>query len=201
MSDVISRLENALRRNPNCYTGLMIRQRAFHIKKGPSGDQEALALLYADDPIVSKYWYGHVHRHPSEPGFVACLVWTSSFVNADCPEFLFTRFHYYIKDCLNYEPCTVQHPGDAFHHASTFMEAIAGLEVIIQRFNLDDRWPPDEMDTQPVEFRLLGIYGMEGKLDPHGRMPPIPTKEPAETLEKAPESRTCSRLSVVWPLP
>ena len=201
MPDVIARLEQALRRNPNCYTGLLIRQRAFHVEKGPSGDQEALALIYADDPGLSKYWYGHVLRHPSEPGFVACLVWTEIFINGDCPDTLFARFHYWVKDRLNYEPCTVQHPGDAFHHAPTFAQAVAGLEVIIQRFNLDKRWPPDEMDTQPVEFRILDVYGMESIKDADGCWPPVPMRVVSEIVEEPAESRTCPRLFVSSPLP
>lgn len=167
-------VEEALLASPGCSAGLVVAQQAFGIPVGPSGSPEILAIVHVDD---FAYWYGHVMRHPQkEKTYVALLVWSEKMVNATNVPLLFRRFHYWVKDRLCYEPCTVQHEDDAYAECGSLKMAAFNLAGMIRRFHIDLRWP-DENGPQandPVEMRILGIYGLKGAMREDGTYPPLP---------------------------
>ncbi len=126
-------VEEALLASPSCSTGLVVAQRTFGIPVGPSGGPEILAVIHVDD---FAYWYGHVVQHPKkENTFVALLVWSEKIVNATNVPLLFRRFHYWVKDRLCYEPCTIQHEDDAYAEcASVKMAAVDGRSQLTHFF-------------------------------------------------------------------
>lgn len=172
----VSRIESALRQNPDCIAGLTIQKCAFGVPRGPSGGPEVLALVYADDPAFG-YWYGHVLRHPHDSRrFVALLVWSDRLVNATTVPLLFRRFHYWIKDRLEYQPCAVQNADDAYYEAGSLEEAANALAIMISRFNLEKRCGDDDgpYAISPPEMRILNIYGIADTQDEQGCYPPVP---------------------------
>ena len=167
-------IEEALLASPACSTGLVVAQRAFGIPVGPSGGPEILAVVHVDD---FAYWYGHVIRHPQKANtFVALLVWSEKMVNATNVPLLFRRFHYWIKDRLCYEPCTVQHQDDAYAECSSFKMAASRLAGIIRQFHIDLRWPDEDGPhaQDPDDLRIINIYGLEGAMREDGTYPPLP---------------------------
>lgn len=171
---IARRLEQALEANPRCGSGLLVGRFAFHVARGPSGGEEALVLIHADD-VGRRYWYGHALKHPSAEGFVAVLVWTTALIDAGSVPLLFRRFDYWIRMRGEYEPCTIQSTDDAFCRTRTFDEAIEGLARIIARFDLEKRWPDDDGPTVGrIDFRVIDIYGMEDHTDEDGFPPPVP---------------------------
>ncbi|MBK3799955.1 hypothetical protein GAY33_12040 [Azospirillum brasilense] len=126
----------AIAANPKCSTGLLSRPAAFEIERGPSGGPELLALLFADERHLG-YWYGHVRRHPTDASgsFVALTAFLKVFVNAPTVPLLFRRFDYWARLRLEYEPCTVQAPYDAFAVAPSYgaaAEALARIDPAIR---------------------------------------------------------------------
>lgn len=167
-------IEAALSASPACCTGLVMTKRAFAIPVGPSGGAEIVALVHADG---FAYWYGHVMRHPQRDNtFVALLVWSEKMVNAVSVPLLFRRFHYWIRDRLCYQPCTIQQEDDAYAECSSFKMAAICLAGMVRRFHIDLRWPDEEgaHAKDPTELRILGIYGLEGAMREDGHYPPEP---------------------------
>ena len=167
-------VEEALLASHTCSTGLVVAQQVFGIPVGPSGGPELLAIIHVDD---FAYWYGHVMQHPQkENTFVALLVWSEKMVNATNVPLLFRRFHYWVKDCLCYEPCTVQHEDDAYAECGSLKMAAFNLAGMIRRFHIDLRWPDENGPhaNDPVEMRILGIYGLKGAMREDGTYPPLP---------------------------
>ena len=183
MSGIVARLERAIADNPHCQGGLLTMPRAFAIDRGPSGDAEALALLFAGDSFQG-YWYGHVQATPASGHFVAVLVWSKFLVNAGTVPLLFRRFHYWMRVRLQYEPCSVQAEDDAYVEADSFDQAVAGLESIIRRFDLAKRWPAEDgpFASSPPEMRVLTLYGLEDHRDANGVYPPVSMPSPLRLM-------------------
>lgn len=179
LSSCVQLLEKALKSNPKCETGLLIHQRVFGIAKGPSGSSELLALVYADDPSFG-YWYGHILTHPSKPTlFASMIVWSEKLVNAPTIPLQFARFHYWIKDRLNYEPCSFQNEGDVYAESSSIIASANKLATMITVFDLEKRrgYEDGPYGESLVDYRILNIYGMKGRFDKDGfwEGPPMPT--------------------------
>jgi hypothetical protein len=154
----------------------LAQNRVFGIENGPSGGPELLAALYLDDPFWG-FWYGHVLPHPQKPHvYVALLVWTEKFINADRVPLLFRRFHYWIKDRLEYQPCTAQSDGDAYAETNSLDAAASALIRMIKEFDFDKRsgLEGSVFESDPTDNRILGIYGMLGAMDDRGCYPPLP---------------------------
>lgn len=174
LESALQSVQTALSASPACCTGLAVAKTAFGIPRGPSGGPEIVAILHVD---VHSYWYGHVMRHPKQDNtFVALLVWSDKLVNATNVPLFFRRFHYWIKDRLCYEPCTVQNDGDAYAECPSVEAASLALARMIQRFDVDLRWPDEDGPhyKDPCEMRIFGVYGIEGAMREDGSYPPIP---------------------------
>lgn len=172
----VAAVEAALKTSDDCSAGLMAQNRVFGIENGPSGGPEILASLYLDDSFWG-FCYGHVLPHPENPHvYVALLVWTDRFINADRVPLLFRRFHYWIKDRLEYHHCTAQSDGDAYAEANSLDAAAFALIRMIQKFDFDKRsgLEGSAYENDPTDNRIMGIYGMLGAMDDRGRYPPLP---------------------------
>jgi len=169
-------VEAALNRNHNCAAGLVTQTRVFAVPRGPSGAAEILALLYADDSFFG-YWYGHIVRHPQDTTlFVSLIVWSDKLVNAQNVPLFFKRFHYWIKDRLEYHPCAVQNADDAYQESRSIENAASKLARMIARFDLDKR-RGDEYGLfadSPPELRILNVYGLNDARNERGYYPPFP---------------------------
>lgn len=173
---LISRIENSLARNAHCSAGLIAQNLVFGIQHGPSGGPEILAVIYADDSFFG-YWYGHILRHPEKPKvFVSLIVWSNKLVNASNVPLLFRRFHYWIKDRLEYHPCAVQSFDDAYQESSSLQGATECLAQMIKQFSLDKRqgFEGSDYESSPPEMRIINIYGLVDTQDANGRYPAIP---------------------------
>lgn len=180
LESAVSKVEEALRQNRHCSSGLMARKGVFGIRNGPSGGPEILTLIYADDQFFG-YWYGHVVWHPkNENVIVSLLVWTSEFINAPTVPLLFRRFHYWIRDRLKYRPCSVQNADDAYRESGSIEEAANSLAKMIGNFDIDKRCGDEygPYAISPPELRILGIYGLADTKDSDGCYPPIPMPTP-----------------------
>ena len=71
--------------------------------------------------------------------FVSQIVWTDKFINAENVPLLFQRFHYWIKDRLEYHPCTVQDADDAYVESNCLEVAGYELARIITKFDIYKR--------------------------------------------------------------
>ncbi|MDO9268864.1 MAG: hypothetical protein Q7T96_07110 [Methylobacter sp.] len=169
-------VEAALERNRNCATGLVTQKRVFGIHRGPSGEEEILALLYAEDSYFG-YWYGHIVKHPRNAAkFVSLIVWSNKLANAQTVPLLFQRFYYWIKDRLEYHSCVVQNPDDAYQESHSIEEAASNLAKMITRFDLDKRSGDEDgpYANSPPELRTMNVYGLTDTRDEHGCYPDFP---------------------------
>ncbi|MDD5394321.1 MAG: hypothetical protein PHE17_15005 [Thiothrix sp.] len=162
------RVESALAGNPNCTTGLFTTNRVVGIQKGPSGGEEILALLYADDPWFG-YWYGHILRHPkNREVFVSLLAWSVHLPNAPTVPLFFRRFHYWVIERGAHHLCTVQDHNDAYQESFSLGGAAANLAKIIGCFSLEkrsgDEYGPYADD--PVEFAYPWRLGLRAEEHP-----------------------------------
>lgn len=185
LESAVFEVEDALRKNQHCSSGMLAQNRVFGIQHGPSGGPEILALIYADDPFFG-YWYGHVVQHPKNlEMIVSLLVWTSKFINAPTVPLLFRRFHYWIKDRLEYHPCSVQNADDAYCECRSLEEGAGSLARMIGNFNLDrrrgDEYGPYAIS--PPELRILTIYGLADTRDKSGCFPAVPMPTPLTAVE------------------
>jgi hypothetical protein len=179
-------VQDALVESPECDTGLTVVKKAFGTHQGPSGGPEIVALIHVD---ICSYWYGHVMKHPKKNDmFVALLVWSDKLVNADNVPLFFRRFHYWIKDRLCYQPCTIQADDDAYAECPSLETAALALARMIRRFHIDLRWPEEDEPhyKDPCEMRILGIYALEGAMRADGSFPPIPTVTPLTVVKIRP---------------
>lgn len=177
-------LENSLQHAKNCSCGLVAQERVFAIERGPSGGQELLVTVFLDDPMFG-FWYGHVLPHPAkERVHVALLVRSDKFINAPSVPLLFRRFWYWVKDRLEYHPCTIQQHDDAFAEAGSVELAAIALSRMISVFEIDRRTGFDGSDYQndPCELRIFGIYGIADSLSASGTFPPIPVVTPLKLV-------------------
>lgn len=168
-------IEAALLRSEKCAAGLTGHSRVFGMDVGPSGGPEVLATLFLDDPFFG-FWYGHIQRHPRRPVFVSQIIWTSRFINAQTVPLLFRRFHYWIKDRLEYQPCAVQSDTDAYAEADSLEAAADALILMIERFDIDRRTGFDGSGYEDSRFdtRITGVYGLLGAMERDGSFPPVP---------------------------
>jgi hypothetical protein len=176
LESAVSCVDRALASNPNCSAGLVAQKRVIGIPKGPSAGPEILAILHVDDPCFG-CWYGHVLSHPQANGrFVSLIVWSSVFINAPTVPLLFQRFHYWIKDRLEYHPCCVQNADDAYFESDSIEDAAVALSRMIMRFDIDKRRGDDDSQyaVSPPELRIISIYGLKGAVEANGSPPPIP---------------------------
>jgi hypothetical protein len=171
----VERIEAALARSKGCVAGLAAQRRAFSVDVGPSGGPEILATIFVDDPFFG-FWYGHIQRHPRRPLFVSQIVWTDRLINAQTVPLLFRRFHYWIKDRLEYQPCAVQSAGDAYAESDSLEAAADALILMIERFDIDRRTGFEGTgfeDSRP-EIRITEVYGLMGAMGQDGSFPPVP---------------------------
>lgn len=171
----MSCIEAALARTGKCAVGLTGRSGVFGMEAGPSGGPEILVTLFLDDPFFG-FWYGHIQRHPRNPLFVSQIVWTSRFINAQTVPLLFRRFHYWIRDRLEYQPCAVQSAGDAYAESDSLEAAVDALVLMIERFDIDRRTGFEGTgyeDSRP-ETRITEVYGLLGAMGQDGSFPPVP---------------------------
>jgi len=172
----VDRIEAALARSKSCASGLAARGRAFSMDAGPFGGPEILATIFLDDPFFG-FWYGHILPHPRRPAvFVSQIVWTDRFINAQTVPLLFRRFHYWIKDRLEYQPCAVQSAGDAYAESDSLEAAADALILMIERFDIDRRTGFEGTgyeDSRP-ETRITEVYGLLGAMGQDGSFPPVP---------------------------
>lgn len=176
LTSAINRIQTALNQSQKCSTGLTGQKQVFGIGQGPSAGPEILATIYLDDPFFG-FWYGHVLQHTKNPQmFVSQIVWTDKFINASNVPLLFQRFHYWIKDRLEYQPCTVQNIDDAYAETSSLDSAASALIGMIKRFDIDKRaaFEGSIFENDPSEHRIVGIYGFADTHDDNGRFPPVP---------------------------
>lgn len=176
IASAINRIQAALNQSQKCSTGLTGQKRVFGIERGPSAGPEILATIYLDDPFFG-FWYGHILQHAKNRSvFVAQLVWTSKFINAPNVPLLFRRFHYWVKDRLEYQPCTVQNADDAYAETSSLDTAASALIKMIKSFEIDKRtaFEGSIFENDPSEPRILGIYGLGEIQDHNGCFPPVP---------------------------
>lgn len=166
--------------------GLFVQKNTFGTHQGPSGGPEVLALIFADDPVFG-YWYGHVLQHPKRRAtYVAAIVWTKKLVEAPSVPLLFARFHYWIKDRLEYEPCSTQLNGDVYCEAANLPAAASCLARMIREFELGKRAGSEgtAFESSPVDLRVLDIYGSEGAFDENGGWGPPPMTMPLAVVKK-----------------
>lgn len=180
LETAVANIELALRSSCGCSAGLTAQMRVFGVPHGPSGGPELLALMYADDPLIG-YWYGHVLADPGNAQqFVAVIVWSERLVNANTVPLLFRRFHYWIKDRLQYQPCSVQNSDDAYCEAPSLEAAASALAIMIRRFDLEKRLGHEDgpYAISPPELRILKVYGLADTQDAQGCYPPVPMPTP-----------------------
>jgi hypothetical protein len=154
----------------------VIRQSVISTPCGPSGAPEILALIYADDPSYG-YFYGHIITHPNKPSTIAtAIVWSNKLVNATHVQLQFARFHYWIKDRLEYEPCSSQRDGDVYAESDNFIGAAHNLISMIDEFELERRYAYEGSPYHEslVDMRVIDLYGMTGKFDKNGAYDPPP---------------------------
>jgi hypothetical protein len=156
-------ITSALNNNKCCNTGLLATKNVFYFDKGPTGDKELLAFIYADDRRHG-YWYGHVCRlNTKKLYFCAVITWLKIFVNAHTPKLLLERYHYATAKLLEYEPCTVQHEDDVIKVVGTFDEAVISLAKMIKRFDIDKRFPQEGSNyySDNVDVNIMFLYGLD----------------------------------------
>lgn len=177
----IQALKNSLALNKHCQTGLMAEHKVFFRSNGPHCSPELLTLIYADDPFFG-YWYGHIVRHNS--GYAAILSWMTVYINAASPQLLFRRFHYHAYIRQRYEPCYAQAPDDVFAHAASFSEALAQLHTIIQKFDIEKRWPDTPAPEDHIDYRITDVYTSDYGGNADNDYPPLPMQQPGLFLAK-----------------
>ncbi|MDP1774690.1 MAG: hypothetical protein Q8L15_20680 [Methylobacter sp.] len=183
-------VEAALDSNPECAAGLITQKKVFGVPRGPSGEAEILALLYADDSYFG-YWYGHIVRHPQNAAmFVSMIVWSDKLVNAQTVPLLFRRFHYWIKDRLEYHSCVVQNSDDAYQESSSIEKAASNLARMVTRFDLDKRSGDEDgpYANSPPELRIMNVYGLTDTRDECGCYPAFPMPIPLSIVKNPDES-------------
>ena len=156
LNSSVQAVDAALAASLSSNAGLFIQRKAFGSLRGPSGEPEVLALIYADDPVFG-YWYGHVLQHPKRPKvFVAAIVWSKKLVEASSAPLLFARFHYWVRDRLEYEPCSTQRDGDVYCEAASLPSAAFSLAHMIHEFDLDKRMGTGgtPYEDSPVDLRI-----------------------------------------------
>ena len=167
----IQALKNRLALNKRCQTGLMAENNVFFRSNGPHCAPELLTLIYADDPFFG-YWYGHIVR--SNGGYASILSWMTVYINAPSQQLLFRRFHYHAYIRQRYEPCYAQGPDDVFAYSATFSEALAKLHVIIERFDIEKRWPDAPAPGDHVDYRISEVYTSDYAGTTGSDYPPLP---------------------------
>lgn len=176
IASAIRCIETALQLSAHCSTGLIAKKHAFGIAKGPSGGPEILATIFLDDPFFG-FWYGHILQHPKKPQvFVSQIVWTDKFINAGNVPLLFERFHYWIKDRLEYHPCAVQNADDAYVESNCIEVAASELARIISKFDVHKRaaFEGSDFESSPADVRILDVYGLVDVRNKDGDFPPVP---------------------------
>lgn len=162
----IRHLQRILEQAPNCSIGIAAQRFVVGMETGPSGSAELLAALYVDDPFWG-FWYGHIVQHPRNPKkFVALLVWTDKFINANRIPLLFQRFHYWIKERLSYQPCAIQSEHDAYKECNSLELAVLALGDMIRNFDIDKRtaYEGSSFEHCLIEARIVDVYGLGDKL-------------------------------------
>ena len=158
------RISACLAANTQCDAGLLAQNKVFVCEHGPSGSQELLAMIHADDRYGDRFWYGHVCRYPQSENYVALLVWCHKLVNASNERLLFRRFHYWVQVDPHFEPCVVQRPDEAYAECASFQGAVDALAGMIKSFDADflsGAYEGNSHQSQ-IEMRIFGVYGMEG---------------------------------------
>ena len=180
LESATERIRQALRQSPKCSAGLTARQFVYGIENGPSSGPEILACLYADDSFWG-YFYGHIFQLPcKEKTFVAVLVWATKFINADSVPLLFQRFHYWVADRFESQPCAIQNRDDAYAESPSLETAADELARMIKGFDFDKRSGIEGtgFEESPSEFRTVFLYDFRGKLkkslEPGWEIPPLP---------------------------
>lgn len=185
LASAINLVESSLKSAKNCSCGLVCQNRVFGTERGPSGGAELLATLFIDDPFFG-FWYGHVLPHPLKQNrYVAVIVWSEKLVNASRVPLLFRRFWYWVKDRLNYQPCTIQYESDAYAETESFESAAEALCRMIKRFDIDQRSGLEGSDYEqdPCEMRILEVYGLEDSQDADGNFPSVPLLTPLSVVD------------------
>jgi hypothetical protein len=183
----VRRVESALAGNPNCTAGLFTMNRVVGIQKGPSGGEEILALLYADDPWFG-YWYGHILRHPkNREVFVSLLVWSDKLPNAPTVPLFFRRFHYWVIERGAVHPCTIQNRDDAYQESPSLGGAAANLAKIISWFEFEKRrgYEDSPYADDPAEMRTLNAYSGGWNWDPKSDAPIFPMLTPLTVVKNS----------------
>lgn len=160
-----ARLETAARSNAECAAGAMIGRRAYVVDQGPSGGPEALVIVHADDTATGTI-YGHLLRDGDGGSYISLLVRSDRFVSAPGPSLLFSRYHYWIAERLEYRPVFTTSETGAFARSVTLPEALAALEAMIAGFSMAACWPDQDgaKDLLPMELRVLEAYPIRDAL-------------------------------------
>ena len=157
--EVIFGLRRMLAQRPKTAAGIMMSRRVAWVPKGPSGDQELLVLVFADDPSL-RYWYAQVRLHPNSGRYVALLVDSHVFIDGKSASLAIQRFSYWIAEKGCFTPATIQGSQDAYAEAKTWQGALECLADMIRRFDIRHRTgrPSHQPDDRPIEMRIFDIY-------------------------------------------
>lgn len=157
--EAIFRLRRQLTSQPTTAAGIMTTRRVAWIPEGPSGDQELLALVFADDPSL-RCWYGYAGRHPGRRGYVALLVDSHVFIDGKDASLVMQRFHFWIAQLGKFTPATIQQPDDAYAETVTWQGALDSLTEIVRRFDIRLRTglPDHHADDRPIEMRIHDLF-------------------------------------------
>lgn len=125
---------------------------------GITGGKEVLVPIFIDHIGHKGFWYGYIqHATKGIDGYFSLLVWLKQPIKGENNSQLLFSFHDLAWRKKIFEPVTIQNKNDAFIHALSFDDALAGLIHIISQFDIDKRFPSEESEhyDDPVELNII----------------------------------------------
>lgn len=146
----------ALENNPECPRNSPNNFAPIYTTMGPSGEKELLVPIFLHK--TRGYWYGYIQNSIHNSGYYySMIIWLHEVVTGTTKESFLTSFHHIAWKKKLTEPATIQKVDDVFVESETFNSAVNELCRMIQRFEIDKRFPSPDSPyyDDPIDFHVL----------------------------------------------